>query len=241
MRVRSALPSSLPGLLLATALSLACLPATALGLPPVLSDGAVFQRGKPVRLWGTAKPGEKITVAWSGVTSSTSATTAGTWRVDLPAPQQAAGDVVVTAAGGEQLRIRDAVLGQVWLCGGQSNMAMQLRRTDQAGMAGQALAAPARLRMFRAPTPDVNRFGEGVWVDDSRDAALGFSAVCYLTGRLLATHVKDVVGLVDTSVGATGIEAWVPETGQAIVTPQGRQRRSNRHSMAAPAKPSMRW
>jgi sialate O-acetylesterase len=212
---------------------MASVPALALALPPVLSDGVVFQRGKPVRLWGTAKPGEKVTAAWGNLTGSAAAADNGQWRIDLPAAQKDPGDtILVTGSGGEQLRIRNPLLGQVWLCGGQSNMAMQLKRTDQANIAGQPLAAPARVRLFRAPTPDVQRLNEGAWVDDSAAAASGFSAVCYLTGRMLATHAKDVVGLIDTSVGATGIEAWVPATGKDIVTPEGRQRTSNRHSMA---------
>lgn len=222
-------------LLLATAWLLSPMAALALSLPPVLSDGAVFQRGKPIRLWGTAKPGEKVTAAWGGLAGSAVTGDNGKWRVELPAPQQSPGDtILVSSSTGEQLRIRNPLLGQVWLCGGQSNMAMPLRRTDQATAASQPLAAPARVRLFRAPTPDMQRSNEGAWVDDSPAAASGFSAVCYLTGRMLATHAKDVVGLIDTSVGATGIEAWVPETGKAIVTPEGRQRHSNRHSMAGP-------
>ncbi|MCC2673602.1 MAG: sialate O-acetylesterase [Ramlibacter sp.] len=237
MRMRSTLPMHglLRTLLLAGAITLPCAPALALGLPPVLSDGVVFQRGKPIRLWGTAKPGEKVTAAWGNLTGSAAAGDNGQWRIDLPAAQQdPGGSIVVTGSAGEQLRIASPLLGQVWLCGGQSNMGMQLKRTEQASMAGQPLAAPARVRLFRAPTPDIRRLNEGLWVDDSREAASGFSAVCYLTGRMLAEHAKDVVGLIDTSVGATGIEAWVPEAGKGIVTPEGRQRRSNRHSMAAP-------
>lgn len=226
-------PGKLRPLLVAATWLLASMPALALGLPPVLSDGVVFQRGKPVRLWGTAKPGEKVTAAWGALTGSATASPSGQWRIDLPAAQQAPGDtILVTGSAGEQLSIRNPLLGQVWLCGGQSNMAMQLRRTDQANVAGQALASPARVRLFRAPTPDVQRLNEGAWVEDSPASASGFSAVCYLTGRMLATHAKDVVGLVDTSVGATGIEAWVPDTGKAIISAEGQSRQSNSHSMA---------
>jgi sialate O-acetylesterase len=223
----------LPSLLVTAAALLASQPALALGLPPVLSDGVVFQRGKPVRLWGTAKPGEKVTAAWGSLGGSATAGSTGHWRIDLPAVQQSPGDtILVTGSAGEQLRIRNPLLGQVWLCGGQSNMAMQLRRTDQANAATQALAAPARVRLFRAPTPDIQRSNEGAWVDDSPASASGFSAVCYLTGRMLATHAQDVVGLIDTSVGATGIEAWVPDTGKSIITAEGQNRQANRHSMA---------
>lgn len=208
--------------------------AAALGLPPVLSDGAVFQRGKPIRLWGTAKPGEKVTVAWGPLTRSSAAGPDGQWRVELPAAEQAPGDnILVSGAAGEQLRLRGVVLGQVWLCGGQSNMAMQLQRTDQARAADQPLASPAKVRLFRAPTPDIQRLNEGVWVDDTPATASGFSAVCYLTGRMLATHARDTVGLIDTSVGATGIEAWAPESaksGIAMIPGTGRGA-VGRHSM----------
>ena len=217
------------------ALFMAAGPASALSLPAVLSDGAVFQRGKPIRLWGTAKPGEKVTVTWGALTQSVTTSADGQWRVNLPATEQLPGDTIqVNAASGEQRRIRNPLLGQVWICGGQSNMALQLRRTDQAGMAGQALAAPARLRLFRAPTPELRRANQGAWLDDSPATASEFSAVCYLTGRMLAEKAREPVGLIDTAVGATGIEAWVPESAKssvaAVVTAMGPA--PQRHSLA---------
>ena len=230
----SASSKALSAVLAASSLWLAATPAAALGLPPVLSDGVVFQRGKPIRLWGTANPGESVTVTWGALKKSATANAGGQWRVELPAAEQAPADtILVSGSGGEQLRIRNPLIGQVWLCGGQSNMAMQLRRTDQAGMAGQALAAPARLRLFRAPTPDVQKSNEGAWVDDSPAAASDFSAVCYLTGRMLATQGREVVGLVDTSVGATGIEAWAPESARSSIAAMGTGRAApQRHAMA---------
>lgn len=209
--------------------------AAALEMPPVLSDGVVFQRGKPIRLWGMAKPGERVTVSWGRLNGAAGADAGGRWRVDLPAAQQVSGDTIeVSGSAGAKLQIRNALLGQVWLCGGQSNMAMQLMRTDEARTAGENLPAPARLRLFRAPTPDIRRANEGVWVDDSAAAASRFSAVCYLTGRMLATQARDTVALIDTSVGATGIEAWVPDSGQAgVVSGQGR-RGGGVHSMTGP-------
>ena len=228
---------ALAATLVAAFLLLPAGPAAALDLPPVLSDGVVFQRGKPIRLWGTARSGEKVTVAWGNLTRSATAAANGQWRIELPAAEQAPGDtIVVSGSGGDQRRIRNPLLGQVWICGGQSNMAMQLRRTDQAGMAGQPLPAPARLRLFRAPTPDVQKANEGAWVDDSPAAASDFSAVCYLTGHMLATQVREPVGLVDTSVGATSIEAWAPEAARSsIAAVMGPQRGTpQRHSLAPP-------
>lgn len=209
--------------------------AVALGLAPVLSDGVVFQRGKPIRMWGTAVPDEKVTVAWGQMIRSVMATADGRWRVELPAAEQAPGDsILVSGSSGKQLRIRDAALGQVWLCGGQSNMAMPLQRTDQAALAGQPLPAPARVRLFRAPTPDIQRANEGVWVDDEPRTASGFSAVCYLTGKMLANHSRELIGLIDVSVGATNVEAWMPESGRSALSaiPGSGRGPIGRHSMA---------
>lgn len=235
MRTHVIRPSLFQGLLSipVAALMLPSAPAAALGLPPVLSDGVVFQQGRPIRFWGTAKPGEKVTVEWGKLTQTTSTSPNGNWRLEFPAAEKAFGEsILVRGSGGEQLRIREPSIGQVWLCGGQSNMAMQLKRTDQASMAGQALPAPARVRLFRAPTPDVRRPNEGVWVDDAAATASGFSAVCYLTGRMLATHSRGLVGLIDTSVGATSVEAWMPESARGAVNGLSRGPTAA-HSMAS--------
>lgn len=226
-------------MLVASAAAAAALapPAAALALPPVLSDGVVFQRGKPIRIWGTANPGERVTVAWGTLTRSAAVGADGQWRVELPAAEQVPADhIVVSGTAGGQLRIRQPSLGQVWLCGGQSNMAAPLRRTSQANLAGQPLPSPARVRLFRAPTPDIARLNEGAWVDDEPRAASGFSAVCYLTGKMLANHARDLVGLIDTSVGGTGIEAWVPEPARSKIAaiPGAGRGAVFMHSMAGP-------
>lgn len=210
--------------------------AAALSLPALLSDGVVFQAGNPIRLWGTAAPGETVTIAWGALRGTAPANGSGRWRIDLPASDKAPGDtILVSAEAGEQLRINNAAIGQVWICGGQSNMALPLRRTDEAKLAGQPLPAPASVRLYRAPLPGTQRATQGRWMLDSPSAASAFSAVCYLTGRMLAMHAKGPVGLIDTSVGATDIQAWLPP-GSAGGVPTATTTRPvpRRHSMAAP-------
>ena len=233
LAARSSARTLVAGLLAAAAWTVPQQALAALALPALLSDGVVFQRGKPIRLWGTAAPGEKVGAMWGALSGTTTADSGGAWRIDLPPVHTSPGDsIVVRGQSNEQVRILNPVLGQVWICGGQSNMALPLRRTKEANASTDPLPAPAGVRLYRVPMPDGRRAGQGRWIADSPAAASAFSAVCYLTGRMLAAHAKDTVGLIDTSVGATDINAWIPRPATAVVNQGGSRPAPRRHSMS---------
>ena len=100
-------------------------------LAAVFGDHMVLQRGMPAPVWGTADPGAAVSVRFAGQERATTAATDGTWRVDLAPltcpPDHAAGEMVVRS-GTETISISDVLIGDVWLCGGQSNMAFKLAR-----------------------------------------------------------------------------------------------------------------
>lgn len=205
--------------------------ARALDLPAILSDGVVFQKGKPVRLWGSAQPGEQVTATWGKESRQAVTGPNGQWRMEFAPMDQSPGDIQVTGSGGGKASIRGPAMGQVWICGGQSNMMISLSQTDGAPMAGKPLPAPAALRLYRVPAPNRERRVEGRWASDAPEVASEFSSVCYLTGRLLAEHSRGVVGLVDTSAGGTSAEAWTP--GQGDRPPQHAQGRRSRNPLQA--------
>src|SRR4051812_21860584 len=110
---------------LAVLFGLALLPAAALAdvkLPPVLGSGMVLQRDMPVRIWGTARPGENIAVAFRAQKKTTQADDKGNWQVKLD-PLTAGGPDSLTVAGGNTVQLDDVLVGEVWVGSGQSNMA----------------------------------------------------------------------------------------------------------------------
>ena len=139
-RLRAALP-----LLLA----LACAPAALANvrLPSIFSDHMVLQRGVPVPVWGWADAGEEVTVTIASQTQSTKADAAGKWKVKL-APLQSAETLTFTVKGRNTLTVTDVLVGEVWLCSGQSNMAMSVEKSQDFDKEKAAAKFPA-IRMFR--------------------------------------------------------------------------------------------
>jgi len=183
-------------------------------LPRLFSDGMVLQREQPVPVWGWAAPGEVVTVRFAGQERTARAGADGKWLVRLEPLAAAAEPRVLAAsgsAGGDTVRVQDVVVGDVWICAGQSNMAWPLEKA----LDGEREVAEANLpglRLFqiksvvaREPRDDV----EGAWAHCTPQSARGFSAVAYFFGREIGQRLKLPVGLVHTSCGWTPGEAWM--------------------------------
>lgn len=174
----------------------------------LISEGAVLQQGIAVPIWGTARDGEKVTVKFQDQEVSTVAKN-GKWMVKLKA-LKAGGPFKLTIIGDNTLTFENMLVGEVWLCSGQSNMAFQLARAANAREA-IAAAGDEQLRLFSvrhnavdAPLTDV----EGRWKASAPNTASNFSAVAYFFGRDLRKTLKVPVGLIESSVGGTPAEAW---------------------------------
>jgi len=179
-------------------------------LPGVFGDHMVLQRDVPVPVWGWADPGEKVTVTVGGQSKSATADSAGKWSLQLAA-LKAGGPVELKAQGkNNAVQFRDVLVGEVWLCSGQSNMAM----TVGGVMNKEAEIASAdhpKLRMLTvarktAKEPQDNSGGE--WRLCSPKTVAGFSAAAYFFGRELLEQLDVPVGLIDSSWGGTPIQAW---------------------------------
>lgn len=174
----------------------------------LFSDGAVLQQGVAVPVWGTARDGEKVTVKIQDQEVSTVAKD-GRWRVRLK-PLKAGGPLTLTISGENTITLKNVLVGEVWLCSGQSNMGFKLSRAENAADA-IAAAADAQLRLFSVPRgaadePQTELAGD--WVESAPLTASNFSAVAYFFGRELRQALKVPVGLIDSSVGGTPAEAW---------------------------------
>jgi sialate O-acetylesterase len=192
----------------------AALRAAELKLAAVFSDHMVLQRDKPVPVWGWANPREQVTVTFGGQTKTVTADANGKWRVSLDSMRAAAagGELVVRSSiANRHSKITDVVVGEVWLCSGQSNMHFRMKTVENATMEIAAADHPS-LRFFmldhqfdQKPCANV----VGAWKSVSPATAADCSAVAYYFGKDLMQKLGVPVGLVVSSVGGTRIESWM--------------------------------
>jgi sialate O-acetylesterase len=179
-------------------------------LPTIFSDHLVLQQGKPVPVWGSAAADEDVTVRFAGQTQVTRADLEGKWRVTLNPLTANAKPQEMVISGKNTLTLKNLLIGEVWVCSGQSNMQWTV---SQSGNAQQEIAgadAP-QIRMFTVEratgmTPAVDV--KGSWKEANSANVGDFSAVAYFYGRHLHQVLKVPVGLINTSWGGTRIEAW---------------------------------
>jgi sialate O-acetylesterase len=178
-------------------------------LPAIFSDHMVLQSDVAVPVWGWAEPGEQVTVSIAGQTKTATADANGAWNLKLD-PLKAGEALTLTVKGKNSLTVQDVVAGEVWLCSGQSNMAMTVNRAKHFD-AEKAAATWPQIRMFReqsaaAATPQTK--GQGHWEVCTSDSVGSFSATAYFFGRDLHQALGTPVGLLHSSVGGTPVEAW---------------------------------
>jgi sialate O-acetylesterase len=178
-------------------------------LPAIIGDNMVLQQDTKVRIWGNANPGEQVVVTLQDKSSRTVADKQGRWEIWLP-PLKAGGPLELSVKGNNALTIKNVLVGEVWVCSGQSNMEWPLINTiDGAETVAQAKYPEIRLftvekNTAASPLNDV----EGHWVVTTPDDAAHFSAVGYFFGRELYQQLKVPIGLINTSWGGTPAEAW---------------------------------
>ncbi|MBI2511553.1 MAG: hypothetical protein HYV96_06205 [Opitutae bacterium] len=181
----------------------------------LFSDHAVLQQGMPLPVWGTASDGERVVVEFAGQRAETTAAS-GKWRVTLP-PLAAGGPHTLTITGQNRVVISDVLIGEVWICSGQSNMEMRLGPAS--GLQPVANWQPAvaaadlpQMRFFTVPrtlslTPVETT--DAKWEVCSPETAPHSSAVAFFFGRALAQARGVPIGLVHTSWGGSAAEAWM--------------------------------
>ena len=191
-------------------------------MPAIFGDHMVLQQGMKLPVWGTADPNETVTVTVGTETGKATADAGGKWRVDL-APLHAQPDpVTMTVAGKNSLTFSDVLVGEVWVCSGQSNMEFNLSGANWGSgsevnaTATTAAANDPQLRIFRVvkktsldPLNDVT----GNWELCTPQSIGTFSAVGYFFGRDLRQKLNRPVGLIGTYWGGTPAQAWTSLSG----------------------------
>lgn len=197
--------------MLALAVWLLGLPADAdVRLPGLFTDHLVLQRGKPLPVWGWADPGERVIVHFRKQTATATASPDGEWRVTLR-PEKIGKPSVLRVSGRNTIEIRDVLVGEVWICSGQSNMEWPLSASHDAAAAIASSANP-RIRLFTVPKHRSETAQVDVparWEVCAPGTVPRFSAVGYYFGRALQRERQVPVGLINTSWGGSPAEVWV--------------------------------
>jgi sialate O-acetylesterase len=177
-------------------------------LPALISDGMVLQQEIDVPLWGWADEGESVTVEFQN--QKVAATTKdGKWMVRLK-PLKVGGPFTLTISGKNKIELKNVLVGEVWICGGQSNMQWRLNQTDNAE-AEIASAKYPMIRLFTVPRLEVDAPVTDVkagWKEASPETVPTFSAIGYYFGRDLHKARNVPVGLINNAVGGSPAESW---------------------------------
>ncbi len=184
-------------------------------LPAIFSDHMVLQRQMKIPVWGTAAPGERVTVAFNDQRSDAVADANGLWKVTLPA-MEAGGPYVLTATGNDAVTINDVLIGEVWLFSGQSNMEWGTGYVVNHEQEIPAANYP-QIRLCQIPHTVKDQPATDVaasWAPCTPDSVFKFSAVAYFTGRELYKKLNVPIGLIQVSWSGTNIEGWMP--GEAL-------------------------
>jgi len=182
-----------------------------LKLPAIIGNHMVLQQNQADPIWGWDMPGTKITVSFAGQNYTTTASADGKWKVKLaPLPANATPQTL-TITGSTKCELQDVLIGEVWMCSGQSNMGYKLAG-DWNGDLEAAASKLANLRLISVPnvgTQELQNDFKGQWEASTPESAKKFSAVGFLYGRYLHEILNVPVGLIDNAWGGSAAEAWV--------------------------------
>ncbi|WP_256011411.1 sialate O-acetylesterase [Desertivirga xinjiangensis] len=184
-------------------------------LPRLISNNMILQRDQIINIWGWAKTGEKVTVRFNNKSLSAKAGSNGKWQIAFPA-MKAGGPYIMQIDADNHITLSNILLGDVWVCSGQSNMELPMSRVKP--KFGQVVSASANPNIrqfdvamrysFRAPKED---FDSGSWVEANPESVLNFTAVGYFFAKELYEKYKVPIGLIKSAVGGSPAEAWLSE------------------------------
>ena len=186
-------------------------------LPRLVRDSMILQRDTKVNIWGWASPKEKVSIKFNNKTIKVTTGVDGKWIVQLQ-PMKAGGPYTMEVTGKNKILLKDILIGDVWICSGQSNMVHQLNIHDVTYAKDIAEANNPQIRHFWIPTltglsGPKEDLPTGYWKSAIGDDVRPFSAVAYFFARKLFEQYHVPIGLINASVGGTPIEAWTSEEG----------------------------
>jgi len=190
-------------------------------LPAIFGDNCVLQQQTEAAIWGNAAANTRVrvTTSWDGKTYGTTAGADGAWKLKVKTPK-AGGPYEVTISDGRPLKLKNVLVGEVWICSGQSNMEMPMKGYRNQPVLGSAeaiaLGANPDIRLFtvkQAGNPEPQGDFSGAWKTADPESVSEFSATAYFFGLILHKALHLPVGLINASWGGTRIEPWISESG----------------------------
>jgi len=184
-------------------------------LPRLVSDGMILQRDIPVKIWGWASAAEKVKISFNNQSFETIAQLDGKWLITLPA-QKAGGPFEMEIAGSNQIKVKNILFGDVWLCSGQSNMETPMSRVAPLYGSDIETSANAKIRLFQVPVrwnynkPQQDIQG-GKWEEANPQSILKYSAVGYFFARNIYEKHQIPVGIIQCAAGGSSAESWISE------------------------------
>ena len=184
-------------------------------LPKLISDGMILQRDARLKIWGWASPGEKISVRFINKTYQAATNSNGEWNLMLP-ELKAGGPYEMQITGSNEIIIRDILVGDVWVCSGQSNMEYAMRSSGALYASDIANSANQYIRQFAVPrrynfNTAFNDLAGGSWQTANPETVLRFSAVAYFFAKNLYDRYKIPIGIINATLGGSRTESWMSE------------------------------
>lgn len=193
-----------------------------LSLPKILGNGMVLQSKQQVPVWGTAKPNDAVVVSFKNQSKKTIADASGNWKIMLDAmPPSATGANMLIASPNEKILLTGILIGEVWLCSGQSNMEYTMRKNSKVEVPGGETNWPVKeletahnksIRIFlvdrKKMSPDNAHAG---WDIAEGEALRSFSAVGYFFAKKMYEELHVPVGIISAAIPGSRIEPWMPE------------------------------
>ncbi len=195
----------------------------------VFQANMVLQRDKPIRVWGWAAVGEKVTVSFVGQTAEATAADDRSWEVTLePVPAHSEPQTLVVKGKEETVELGNVLVGDVWVLGGQSNMEFDIVKVEDGELEAVSANFP-QIRLLTVPRGkgfeyvrsferllewsnwSKRHFSKGDWAECTPESVRDFSAIGYVFGRRLHMATRVPIGLIDASVGGTTVETWTPQ------------------------------
>ncbi|WP_044250674.1 sialate O-acetylesterase [Rhodopirellula sp. SWK7] len=184
-------------------------------LPSVFSDHMVLQQQQKLRIWGWADPGESVNVRFGENSATAQPDESGRWQVELPAVDANATPQSLIVQGNNTVEVSDVLVGEVWLCSGQSNMEWTVARSSNADAEIAAANYPLIRHIAIPKTPEFRPRNDvpAQWQICSPETAGRFTACGYFMARELFQELNVPIGLVNSSWGGTRVEPWTPPVG----------------------------
>lgn len=196
-----------------------------LNLDPVFTDNMVLQRNKPIQVYGTANGGDIIEVIFKQQKKNTIADKYGKWKITFDKMKQGGPYEMTIQSKGTKILLNNILIGDIWFCAGQSNMAFQLQNSENGSTEIKKAGANATIRLFNAKTirdtdetiwdsitlvkTNQLKFFSGGWSVCDSISAKDFSAIAYYFGKNIAREEDVPIGLIQVAVGGSPIESWI--------------------------------